>query len=43
MNILYKDKLFEIIKSGKMEVTEKLIKLIYSNENEITVFLTKKH
>ena len=42
MNILYKDKLFEIIKSGKMEVTEKLIKLIYSNENEITVFFDKK-
>jgi len=39
---LYKDKLLEIIKSGKLELTEKLIKLIYLSENEITVIFDKK-
>ena len=42
LNILYKDKLLEIVKSGKLESTEKLIKLTYLNENEITVFFNKK-
>ena len=42
LNILYKDKLLEIIKSGKLELTEKLIKLIYLSENEITVIFDKK-
>ena len=42
LNILYKDKLLNIIKSGRLESTEKLIKLIYLNENEITVFFDKK-
>ena len=38
LNILYKDKLLEIVKSGKLELSEQIIKLIYSSENEITVF-----
>ena len=38
LNILYKDKLLEIVKSGKLELGEQLIKLIYSSNNEITVF-----
>ena len=42
LNILYKDKLLEIVKSGKLEVTEQIIKLIYLDENEITVFFDKK-
>ncbi len=42
LNILYKDKLLEIIKSGKLELTEQLVKLIYLSENEITVFFDKK-
>ena len=42
LNILYKDKLLEIVKSGKMELTEHLVKLIYLNENEITVFFDKE-
>ena len=42
LNILYKDKLLEIVKSGKLESTEQLIKLIYLNENEITVFFDKR-
>ena len=42
LNILYKDKLLEIVKSGKLKLTEQLVKLIYLSENEITVFFDKK-
>ena len=38
LNILYKDKLLEIVKSGKLGATKQLIKLIYLSENKITVF-----
>ena len=43
LNILYKDKLLEIVKSGKLDVSDKLIKLIYFGNNEITVFFDKKN
>jgi len=42
LNILYKDKLLEIVKSGKLELSGQIIKLIYFDENEITVFFDKK-
>jgi len=42
LNILYKDKLLEIVKSGEMEQSDKVIKLIYLSENEITVFFDKE-
>ena len=42
LNILYKDKLLEIVKTGKLELTDLLIKLLYLGENEITVFFDKK-
>ena len=42
VNILYKDKLLEIIKSGDMEQSDQVIKLIYLGENEITVFFDRK-
>ena len=42
LNILYKDKLLEIVKSGELELSEQLIKLVYISENEITVFFDKK-
>jgi len=42
INILYKDKLLEIVKSGKLESTNQLIKLIYLSENEITVFFDRE-
>ena len=42
LNILYKDKLLEIIKSSKLESTNDLLKLIYLEENEITVFFDKE-
>jgi outer membrane lipoprotein-sorting protein len=42
LNILYKDKLLEIVKSGKLELSDKAIKLIYLDDNKITVFFDKK-
>ncbi len=41
LNILYKDKLLEIVQSGKLELTDQLIKLIYFGDNEITIFFNK--
>ena len=42
LNILYKDKLLEIVKSGKLELSDQIIKLVYLDDNEITVFFDKK-
>ena len=42
LNILYKDRLLEIIKTGEMELTQNIIKLIYLDENEITIFFDRK-
>ena len=42
LNILYKDKLLEIVKFGELELSDQFIKLIYFDENEITVFFDKK-
>ncbi len=42
LNILYKDNLLEIIKSGKLKLDNQLIKLIYINEYEIIVFFDKQ-
>ncbi|MDC1092501.1 outer membrane lipoprotein carrier protein LolA [Pelagibacteraceae bacterium] len=42
MNILYKDKLLEIVKSGEIELTNQIIKLIYLGDDEITVFFDRK-
>tara|TARA_B110001450_G_C17411947_1_gene396165 strand:- start:39 stop:593 length:555 start_codon:yes stop_codon:yes gene_type:complete len=43
LNILYKNKLLEIVKAGKLEFTEQLIKLIYLSNNEITIFFDRKN
>ena len=42
LNILYKDKLIEIVKSGRLESTNQIIKLIYLNINRITIFFDNK-
>ena len=42
LNILYKDKLLEIVKSGRLELSDRIIRLVYLEENEITVFFDKK-
>ena len=43
LNILYKDKLLEIVQSGELEVNDQVIELVYFGENEITVFFDKKN
>ena len=43
LNILYKDKLLEIVESGELELTTELIKLIYSGDSKITVFFDRKN
>ena len=42
INILYKDKLLEIIELSELESSDQIIKLIYISDNEITVFFDKK-
>ncbi len=42
LNILYKDKLLQIVQDGKLEVANQIIKLIYSGNNKIIVFFDKK-
>jgi outer membrane lipoprotein-sorting protein len=42
LNILYKDKLLEIIKSGKLELSDQMIKLIYIGNNEIIILFDRK-
>ena len=42
LNILYKDKLLEIVRSGEIEMSEQVIKLVYLGENEITVLFDRK-
>ena len=42
LNILYKDKLLGIIKKGKVQITNDIIKLIYLSESEITILFDKK-
>ena len=43
LKILYKDKLFEIVKSGELELTDKIIKLTYFYDDEITIFFERKN
>ena len=43
LNILYKDKLLEIVQSGELELTDKIIKLVYLSDKDITVFFDKKN
>ena len=42
LNILYKDKLLEVVKSGELELSDQIIKLIYQGDNEITIFFDRK-
>ena len=43
LNILYKDKLLEIVRSGELKLTDQIIKLVYFGNNKITVFFDKKN
>ena len=42
LNILYKDKLLEIVKSGELKLSNQTIKLVYLDDKEITIFFDKK-
>ncbi len=42
LNILYKNNLLQIVQSGKLELADQIIKLIYLGDNEITVFFDRK-
>ncbi len=42
LNILYKNKLLEIVQSSKLELTDQIIKLIYLGDNGITVLFDRK-
>ena len=42
LNILYKEKLSEIIKLGRIEIKDQIIKLSYTDENQIYIFFDKK-
>jgi outer membrane lipoprotein-sorting protein len=42
LNILYKDKLLEIVRSGELELTDQIIKLIYQGDSKITVLFDRK-
>ena len=42
LNILYKDKLLEIVKTGELKLTDNIVKLIYLSENKITIFYNRK-
>ena len=43
LNILYKDKLVEIVRSGELRLTNKMIKLIYIGDDKITIFFDRKN
>jgi outer membrane lipoprotein-sorting protein len=42
LNILYKDKLLNIIQSGELKLINQMIELIYLDENKIIVFFDRK-
>ena len=42
LNILYKNKLLEIVKNGDIKKTGQFVNLIYKNQNDIKVFFDRK-
>ena len=43
LNILYKDKLLEIVQLGELELNDQMIKLNYSSENQVSVLFDRKN
>ena len=43
LNILYRDKLLEIVNNGIIEKSNNIIRLVYNDENEIAVLFDKKN
>ena len=43
LNILYKDKLLEIVQLGELELDDQMIRLNYSSENQVSVLFDRKN
>ena len=43
LNILYKDKLLEIVQLGELELNDQMIRLNYSSENKVSVLFDRKN
>ena len=43
LKILYKDKLLEMVQLGELELTDQVIKLVYLNDNEITILFDRRN
>ena len=43
LNILYKDKLLQIVQSGELEINDKIIRLNYSSENEVSILFDRNN
>ena len=43
LNILYKDKLLEIVQLGELKFDDQMIRLNYSSENQVSVLFDKKN
>jgi len=43
LNILYKDKLLEIVQLGKLELNDQMIRLIYLSDNQVSVLFDRKN
>ena len=43
LNILYKDKLLEIVQLGKLELNDQIIRLNYSSDNQVSVLFDRKN
>ncbi len=43
LNILYKDKLLEIVQSGELEINDQIIRLNYLSENRVSVLFDRKN
>jgi len=43
LNILYKDKLLEIVQLGELELNDQIIRLNYSSESQVSVLFDRKN
>ena len=43
LNILYKDKLLEIVQLGELKLDDQMIRLNYSSENQVSVLFDRKN
>jgi outer membrane lipoprotein-sorting protein len=43
LNILYKDRLIEIVKASEIKISDQLLKLIYLDNSEITIYFDRKN